>query len=94
MVHLFHLTCCFLVMRYERISLTALSTNAVEIGGRSRRRRPRIIDVMAPAVGECRRASVRALLVAHRGEIELIPSEGGALFAATLPLRHIFSSLS
>jgi len=51
MVHLFHLTCCFLVMRYEKISLTALSTNAVEIGGRSRRRRPRIIDVMAPAVG-------------------------------------------
>jgi hypothetical protein len=35
MVHLFHLTCCFLVMRYEKISLTAFSTNAVEIGGRS-----------------------------------------------------------
>jgi signal transduction histidine kinase len=35
---------------------------------------------------------VRALLVAHRGEIELIPSEGGALFALTLPLdeaRHV-----
>ncbi len=36
---------------------------------------------------------VRALLVAHRGEIELIPSEGGALFALTLPLWHIFSPL-
>jgi len=43
----FHTVC----LRYEKISLTALSTNAVEIGGRSRRRRPRIIDVMAPAVG-------------------------------------------
>ena len=35
---------------------------------------------------------VRALLVAHRGEIELIPSEVGALFTLTLPLdeaRHV-----
>jgi hypothetical protein len=39
-VHLFHRICCFLIMRFERISLTALSTNAVEIGSRSRRRRP------------------------------------------------------
>ena len=31
-VALFHRICCFLLMRLATISLTALSTNAVEIG--------------------------------------------------------------
>ena len=39
-VHLFHRICCFLIMRFDKISLTALSTKAVEIGRPSWRRRP------------------------------------------------------
>jgi len=35
-----HRICCFLIIRFDRISLTALSTKAVEIGCRSWRRRP------------------------------------------------------
>jgi hypothetical protein len=37
-VVLFHRICCFLFMRLATISLTALSTNAVEINSPRRRR--------------------------------------------------------
>ena len=39
-VHLFHRICCFLIMRFDTISLTALSTKAVEMGSRAWRRCP------------------------------------------------------
>jgi hypothetical protein len=62
-VHRFHRICCFLIMRFDKISLTALSTNAVEIGSPSCRRRPhqratvcmKIFDQIGnlPSGGDC-----------------------------------------